>query len=54
MSKKIVNIGTDGSEFLDYDLSGTPNEITSTIAQIISKVFNVSPTTELSFQTNGF
>jgi len=49
-----VNIGTDGSEFLDYDLSGTPNEITSTIAQIISKVFNVSPTTELSFQTNGF
>ena len=49
-----INTGTNGAEFLDYELQGTPEEISNIVVKVITKLFNVTPTTPLGFQTNGF
>ena len=49
-----VTRGTDGAEFLDYDLPGDAEQISAMLRRILSEVFGATQTSELEFQTNGF
>jgi hypothetical protein len=51
---KSVNSGTDGSEFLDYDISGSAEEISDTVRSVLREVFGVEDDASLSFESNGF
>jgi len=49
-----INQGTDGSEFLDYDISGSSQSIAETIREVLNRVFGVSADEDLLFEANGF
>jgi hypothetical protein len=51
---RTVNSGTDGSQFLDYDIAGSPEEIADTVRAILRRVFAVESDADLSFAANGF
>ena len=51
---RIVNKGTDGSEFLDYDLSGSPESITGIIRQVLDGVFDASADEHLVFHIERY
>lgn len=47
------NTGTDGSEFLDCDISGTPSEMASIVQKVFETVFGVSKDQQLTFEGSG-
>ncbi len=49
-----VNIGSDGTEFLDYELQGTRESIAETIKTIFQHVFHVDESQPLEFQAHGY
>jgi hypothetical protein len=46
--------GSNGAEFLDYDLPKSPGEISKILRLILMQVYDVSDTTMLELETNGF
>jgi hypothetical protein len=52
--EKTVNSGSDGSEFIDYDIPGSAASIAAVVRQVLSGVFGVSSDAELLFVANGF
>ncbi|GAK57745.1 hypothetical protein U27_04712 [Candidatus Vecturithrix granuli] len=49
-----VNRGTDGTEFLDYDLHGEPDSIGEIIQQVLVQVFRVDESSQLTFDVYGY
>ena len=49
-----VTRGSNGMEFLDYDLPSDAKKIVAILRRIFSDVFEVTEATELEFRTNGF
>ena len=47
------NTGTDGSEFLDFDITGTPEEMSLIVQKVFESVFGVSKDQQLTFKGNG-
>ena len=46
--------GSDGSEFLDYDLPSDAREIAAILRRILSEVYRATDSSELEFEANGF
>ena len=49
-----VNSGSDGADFLDYDISGSPESIASAVREVLRGVFGVESDSELAFEASGF
>jgi hypothetical protein len=49
-----INIGTDGSEFLDYDLHGSPSEISNVVETFITKLHGDDAMEKLRFEKHGY
>ena len=49
-----VTLGSDGSEFLNYDLPRDAGTIAEIVRKILSDVFEVSELSPLEFEWNGF
>ena len=49
-----TNIASNGAEFLDYELSGSANEMAVIVEQVLIRVYGVGPATRLEFETHGF
>jgi hypothetical protein len=49
----IENYGTDGTLFLDIDLSGAAPAMAAICSKMLREVFSVSGTTELLFEQHG-
>lgn len=49
-----VTRGSDGSEFLDYDLPSDAGAIADIVRRILLDVFEVSEASQLGFEWNGF
>ena len=49
-----VTSGSDGSEFLDYELPSDASRIAEMLKIILTEVFEASEATQLEFETNGF
>jgi hypothetical protein len=45
--------GSDGSEFMDYNLTGDASSISSTVQKVFQQVFDVSGDQALVFKTSG-
>ena len=52
--KKSVVSGSDGSEFLDYDLPSSAPQIADIVKTILIKVYGAQKSTILEFEANGF
>lgn len=50
----VENLGTDGSRFLDFDLSGSASLIATQIVTAFSDIFSVDSDRMLQFKFNGF
>lgn len=49
-----IQPGSDGSEFLTYDIEGTPVEIATIVRILFERVYDVVSGDELTYETNGF
>ena len=47
------NAGSGGEKFYDWNLSGTPYEMSATIATVLKQTFGVNPQNQLIFQHDG-
>ena len=52
--EKTVVTGSDGSEFLDYDLPANAAQIADIVKTILVKVYGAEKSTVLEFEANGF
>ena len=50
----VVNVGSDGSEFLDYELPKSADEIARIVRSILSLVYEANDQTGLEFEANSF
>ncbi len=50
----VVNTGTDGTEFLDYDIMGEPELVTEIIQRTVIQVFQLEESSRLTFEREGF
>lgn len=50
----IINVGTDGTEFIDYNLSGTAEEISVIVKVTIDKLYDTGESAPLGFQKYGY
>lgn len=49
-----TNVASNGAEFLDYELSGSADEMAVVVEQVLIRVYGVDATTRLEFETHGF
>ena len=49
-----ISRGSNGVEFLDYHLPKSPGEISTILRRILMEVYDVSYTSMLELETNGF
>ena len=49
-----ISRGSNGAEFLDYDLPKEPGEISNILRRILVEVYGASDATVLEVETNGF
>ena len=47
-------VASNGAEFLDYELTGSADEMAAIVEQVLIRVYGVNPGTGLEFETNGF
>lgn len=50
----IINLGTDGSEFIDFDLDGSPSEISNIVESFMAKLYGTNESTQLEFVKYGY
>jgi hypothetical protein len=50
----VINYGTDGSEFLDFNLEGAPSHISEIVTNVLSQLYNINKRTRLIFETYGY
>jgi hypothetical protein len=50
----IINSGSDGSEFIDFNLEGSPSEITNIVENFMASLYGTNQTTQLEFKTYGY
>jgi hypothetical protein len=50
----IINLGTDGSEFIDFDLNGNPSEISKIVESFMAKLYGTNQSTQLEFVKHGY
>lgn len=47
------NKGSDGTDFIDYDISGTSTEMAAVVQKVLEQAFDVSEGQKLVFEGNG-
>lgn len=50
----VINIGTDGSEFLDFDLHGSPAEVSNLVETFLEKLHGEAVMEKLHFEKHGY
>ncbi len=49
-----IVLGSNGAEFLDYELEHNPTEVAAIVEAVLRRVYGVEASTPLHFEANGF
>ena len=50
----IINLGSDGSQFIDFNLEGSPSEISNIVENFMAKLYGTNQSTQLEFIKYGY
>lgn len=50
----IISSGSDGSEFIDFYLDGSPSEISNIVESFMAKLYGINQSTQLEFVKYGY
>jgi len=50
----IINLGSDEAEFIDFNLEGSPSEITNIVENFMASLYGTNQTTQLEFNKHGY